>query len=372
MSLFLGKVGTTPVLHVTNSSTELTPIKTLTPLSNTVFHSSSTFATVSLIATVTSVDAYYDFSSSATIDIINYHDMVLPTEVYKAAVGTTSDVYFIVCKHREGTYRIPILPTNTIYSLYSMAWGLYPDNGIHDVFSYMHSTTGYHIVAPYSYTSNPVASGSTSTAYVYKISYVTPAVNGEIKVSGGDLIVGTTNFKSYMYLNMFQNNSLDTMYNTPSLNIQILNSQKDAVGYGGITLKNNSIYYQVNDIDYLLFGHAHKNTSSVISSTNFTDSTSLVLPVASTLDSLIIVGVNRVRVNTPIPFTTVLPSFQISGSVNTGAFIYYSNNAYNEGSVVVFSYTASTRKLSFIFRVWGGGGTSDHSISSTVTVKVLK
>lgn len=252
MSLYIGKVEDKPVLHLTEGITEISSIKTLEPIPSTIIHSEMPLVNVRYHGRVYGtyvVDGNY-----------RYWRVSDPQSFLDEVAG--GRVSFFISKDPFG--KIENIWNGLPVSLYLIPYfgprrcaGWSTDYPTFEYFMLGGSTT-------YScYLDRGVGVAPYIDFYTADVDMVEPT-GSEILISSDNINIGSTFLKDNMYLSINKVNDIDPYITVAGVGeMQIINSKKDEVDYGGVSLKNTSIYATYKNADYPIFTSDLKTICSV-------------------------------------------------------------------------------------------------------------
>ena len=264
MSLFLGHVGSTPLLHLTRTSEAENTLKTVNVIGSTSFNSAQTFAVLEFLETayMTTVGTYtvkYPFSDS-TLNAISDGSDWLAFGV--SAYGTPATVQGVAVAEdpalgagQAGQFKV-VYNNVSPYNKYIGA--VLVDSSVNYV--------------PPTYPN--------SYCDVYKVTYKT-ASSGGITAGDGDIVLGNLSLLHSSYLSIGRTNTIDKYYGSFfGLDVMVLNSRKTNPS-AKLTLLGDSIYSSVDGINLKVFGSGQKNMTNVSYTATAPHSTSgLSLPTS--------------------------------------------------------------------------------------------
>ena len=344
MSLFIGKVSNTAMLHITNTSNNSNELQSLTNISSTVFHSANTFLTVRLVERVTSYTTVYDGTWRRSLLFnLSAESIALVNSGNFFAMGVNSLGNYT---HNFGTQKVD-----------GLNYGGHAEWNFASLY-YANAYIGFgQLIRSAAIVGSPYVD-------IYTYDILTPPSGSRIELKNGTVKIGNIDFLDHSFLTLGSNNSYDTEYPLEgSTGIQILNSRKN--NNESISLDGDGIYtVEPNGTRHLLFGNLTSANIMQVDSVSFSNVTSVTLPAG---DLILITLPYQAYAYAQATYLYTSYSILIDTAVSRTAPSFKVLHG-RDYAIAYIYYVASTR-LFMIYQPPGDGITATAvQISGTATV----
>lgn len=279
--MYIGKVGTVPVIHATQTTTDLSTIAVTERIANTSFHSGDTIIHVTKTGEYTGSDFYSEHPRYPSGTYFSYQQTTLASTTLDSEHG-----WLIFAKLGSGNYS---LLSNTFGEKNSGVMFMLVDRGESIALSRV-SINGITTIQVTHLLGEGIISSTSAnklTVEAYSLDQLNLPNLGEILIGNGQFLVGGVDLTTKSFLNTSIVNVVDKIF--PPYNFQLLNSTNQ-LSNSELGINRFSIGSTYNGTFYPIFGDEVNCTSTLVNTTTYaTYTTSPSFTVSNILSPLLVI-----------------------------------------------------------------------------------